>query len=581
MTLRNIGFRTTVAGAVDFVISRQVELSASLVRRFPAMRLQAANEPTGGSGGSNSSSSGGSNVTSSSSSGSGGDSEASCGPIYVQLHSAYFQSAGGLLILGLSEGDMITGSLWDGNAEIVDSDRAVVLAAFMSGAGSGVVVGRREPADAYAQRPCVRARPQVPFAGIAPPGTPGMTGAHVMVASASPYDLVLLNSSSFAVADFYTETGHGSTRCEGDGVSPPGIAMLSYAKLNSNGPGTPAHSIANYAGSIVVAGALSAYGNYNTTVDGPGTGIRSSPVSIALVSSVIWTQPIAVAVPDSAGASTSITLLGNVGMGGPTPLPDAVTAESNATLAAGIDRLRLLGVWDTYIHFPWLMPPLPSASATASVSATATATSSRTASYTASASTSSTAAATPTTSSSSTATLTATPSASTTAAATPASSGSSSSSASVLPSSSRSVQPLAASASPSPFASPSTQAGASAPVAGGITGEGGIGFNIANGTVSSSLAAGSAASSAAAAVGIVAGVIAGVAVLAALAVFLLRRQRRRRTPASLSKSIQWVKPGQARAAAYTCGGGFPEGLPHTRNPLVPAQRSAFSPVAHM
>lgn len=127
VTLRNIGFRTAVAGAVDLVISRPDSLPASFVHRFPAMPLPAALI---------------SSSNSSSSSGSSSGSRGACVPLYVQLHSAYFQSSGGLVILGLNEGDMVTGSLWDGNMEILDSDHAVVVAGFMSGSSSGVVVGR-------------------------------------------------------------------------------------------------------------------------------------------------------------------------------------------------------------------------------------------------------------------------------------------------------------------------------------------------------------------------------------------------------------------------------------------------------
>jgi len=44
------------------------------------------------------------------------------------------------------------------------------------------------------------------------------------------------NSSSFAAADWYTETSHSAVYLEGDGSSAPGTLALSSAKLNTNAP---------------------------------------------------------------------------------------------------------------------------------------------------------------------------------------------------------------------------------------------------------------------------------------------------------------------------------------------------------
>ena len=107
-------------------------------------------------------------------------------PVTVRLDSVYGISGAGVVLKGLQAGDTVSGRLLDATVEIIDSDNAVFLPQFLCPEWGGVVVSRSRPA--------------------APNGR-GLLGATAMFTASSVYDLWAFNSTSFSVADWYTETG--------------------------------------------------------------------------------------------------------------------------------------------------------------------------------------------------------------------------------------------------------------------------------------------------------------------------------------------------------------------------------------
>lgn len=170
---------------LDFVASRTAAVPASPVGRHGALTLA----PATGSAGQG-------------------------GRILLRFDSFYFQSSGGAVLNALAAGDVVFGPLMDGNLEVMDSEAAVVLGSFYAIGNNGVVVARISSSGSGSSS--------------------GILGFVAMVAASTEYDVYLFNSSSITAADFYTETSHSCLYAEGAPADAPGVASLSFAKLNTN-----------------------------------------------------------------------------------------------------------------------------------------------------------------------------------------------------------------------------------------------------------------------------------------------------------------------------------------------------------
>ena len=171
---------STHPGVLDFVASRVASVPASPVGRHGAFAL-----PGGGAGGS-----GGQQANST-----------------IVLDSFYFQSAGGAVLSGLVEGDVVRGPLWDGNLEVLDSATAIVLGGFYAIGSGGLVVARMLPGS--------------PTPG---PAGPGFLGFVTLVAASQAYDIYAFNSSSLAAGDLYSACARlpaPRKRVRSSSLSPP------------------------------------------------------------------------------------------------------------------------------------------------------------------------------------------------------------------------------------------------------------------------------------------------------------------------------------------------------------------------
>jgi hypothetical protein len=158
---------TNLPGVLDLVVSRSASVPASPTGRHGAFTLPAPFLLPHGSA----TSTGSSAVNST-----------------IVFDSFYFQSAGGAVLSGLVEGDVVHGSLWDGNLEVLDSATAIVHGTFYAIGPDGLVVARMQASS-----------PTPPA-----PSGPGFLGFVTLVAASNVYDVHAFNSSSLAVGDFYS-----------------------------------------------------------------------------------------------------------------------------------------------------------------------------------------------------------------------------------------------------------------------------------------------------------------------------------------------------------------------------------------
>lgn len=245
-------------------------------------------------------------------------------PLRLRLDALYFQSAGGAIVCGLKAGDVLHGPLWDGNLVIQDSSDAIVMPSFFSPESAGLTVARSSTATA---------------AGAA---YSGVLGAACLVTSASVYDIWLFNSSSFAAADWYTETSHGAVYLEGDGVSSPGTVALSSAKMNTNAPTWGALVSNNYAGTVLLTGAVASYAPFNVTLSG------TAKIDVAIVGYSLWENASEVFNSNSAAkVHRAANIIVSDGFD-----CDTVFADTAAIVAAGYDALRALGITHLGLNFP-------------------------------------------------------------------------------------------------------------------------------------------------------------------------------------------------------------------------------------
>ena len=159
---------------LDFVASRTPAVPASPVQRHSAFTLPPPFVPppvtVGGAAG---------------------------GASRIVFDSFYFQSAGGAVLNKLVDGDVVSGPLWDGNLEVLDSATATVHGSFYAIEAGGVVVARMEGAS-----------PLPPS-----PAGPGFLGFVALIAASNEYDVYAFNSSSMVTGDFYSA-------CRGRGAGP-------------------------------------------------------------------------------------------------------------------------------------------------------------------------------------------------------------------------------------------------------------------------------------------------------------------------------------------------------------------------
>ena len=244
-------------------------------------------------------------------------------PLRLKLDSLYFSSQGGAVVNALAAGDVMFGPLWDGNLAIYDSDDAVVLPSFFTAEGSGVSVGRTHATSGDSS---------------------GVLGAACLVTSSNVYDIWLFNSTSYAVADWYTETSHSAVYLEGDGVSPPGTAALSSAKLNTNAPVWGALVVNNYAGTVLMTGAVASYAPYNASIFG------SAPINVAIVANSFWANASEIF---TTNAAATVHMAANIIVSDGFDV-NVVNANTPMVLATGYDALRLLGISHVEATFPTL-----------------------------------------------------------------------------------------------------------------------------------------------------------------------------------------------------------------------------------
>ena len=220
---------------LDFVASRTAAVPASPVGRHGALTLA----PAAGTG----------------SAGQGGS-------ILLRFDSFYFQSSGGAVLNALAAGDVVYGPLMDGNLEVLDSGAGVVLGSFYAIGNDGVVVARMSSSSSGSG------------------SSSGILGFVAMVAASTEYDVYLFNSSSITAADFYTETSHSCLYAEGAPADAPGVASLSFAKLNTNPPPWIAGVVSGYTGIVSLSGFNEAYQTLNVSITGAAAKVLLAAGSI-------------------------------------------------------------------------------------------------------------------------------------------------------------------------------------------------------------------------------------------------------------------------------------------------------------
>lgn len=244
-------------------------------------------------------------------------------PVQLRLDALYFSSAGGTVLNALKDGDVLFGPLWDGNLVIFDSDGATIVPSFFSPESAGVAVVRTLP---------------TPVAGS------GVAGAACLVTASNVYDVWAFNSSSFAAADWYTETSHSAVYLEGDGSSAPGTLALSSAKLNTNAPLWGALVSNDYAGTVLMTGAVASYSPYNVTLSG------RARLDLAIAANSLWANS---SEAFNSNPAAVVHRTANVIVQGGFDA-EQVFPDTPAVLAAGYDALRRLSIAHISLNFPAL-----------------------------------------------------------------------------------------------------------------------------------------------------------------------------------------------------------------------------------
>ena len=252
-------------------------------------------------------------------------------PVHVTLHSLYFQSTGGAVFNGLQAGDSVTGSLWDGDLEVFDCQDALVMANFYSSNTDGFTVARLNASSGSGG------------AGV------GFLGANVHVSATNAWDIRVYNSSSLTLGDYYTETSHNNIYLSGggpgDAPSQGGMVTISYSKLNTN-TGAYIALLDDFRGQFTHLGAILQYGAPLVKANG------TAPVrAIFAGSGVGWGMNISLDATGNPNALLQKFANRENENGGPSNVMDQGTLQATAN---AYDRLRLLGILDLQINFPWV-----------------------------------------------------------------------------------------------------------------------------------------------------------------------------------------------------------------------------------
>jgi hypothetical protein len=306
VTLRRLNAFTPAkiaAGQADLIVSRTATVPASPTGRHPEFNLPGGGDPTA--------------------------------PVSLTLDSFYFSSAGGAILNALAAGDVVRGPLWDGNLEVLDSAAATVLGGFYAVEGDGLTVARLAP-------------PTPAAAAVGRSEAGGFLGFNVMVSASTAWDLRVFNSCSVAVSDWYTETSHGNVWLAGGPGDAPGLVAVSAAKLNTNSPAWAALYSSGFTGTLWHSGAVASYAPFNVTVEG------GSSLDVAVIGESFWVN--ATVVNTTAAPATTVHMLGSIYVNGPPAFaPDVVNARTPDVVAAGLDALRMVGILDVELNFPWVL----------------------------------------------------------------------------------------------------------------------------------------------------------------------------------------------------------------------------------
>lgn len=258
--------------------------------------------------------------------------------VQVECDGMYVQSPGGAVIASLTSGDSVRGALLDGDMAVMDSGDAVVLPDFYAAGANGMVVGMTPP-----QQSSSHSHRGGSGSGSGSVGG-GFTGAMVMVSASSAYDLAIFNSSSFAVADHYTETSHANAYLEGRAGDAPGRVTISAAKLNTNSPTWPATTIVDYAGAFMHTGGVVSYSPLNVTITA-GVPVATNATWLG---EALWTNGSAITMTGPYSSGVMVTMLASLIVSTTPPWEADVNAGAAglAAAAAGLDHLRELGALD-------------------------------------------------------------------------------------------------------------------------------------------------------------------------------------------------------------------------------------------
>lgn len=247
---------------------------------------------------------------------------AGSGRILLRFDSFYFQSSGGAVLNALAAGDVVFGPLMDGNLEVMDSEAAVVLGSFYAIGNNGVVVARMSSSSSGSGS--------------------GILGFVAMVAASTAYDVYLFNSSSITAADFYTETSHSCLYAEGAPADAPGVASLSFAKINTNRPPWIAGVVSGYTGLVSISGFNEAYQTLNVSITG-------TAAKVVIAAGSIWdAQGQRIQADVSGGAELSIFAI-NDGWGYPN-FNTTMHSDTFELAVKALDQQRRVCIFDALLN---------------------------------------------------------------------------------------------------------------------------------------------------------------------------------------------------------------------------------------
>jgi hypothetical protein len=305
-------------------------------------------------------------------------------------HGKHFQGcqALGVLLEGMGSGDTFHANTFDGRMVVSDSGDAVVLTGVHIQGGTVVQApGRWEPAhNQLHQQLAVRtgARSTRMHADVPAPGPAGgFVGELVRAESFNLFDISVLDSQSYVVADIYTESTWQYILLSGtaaDRHGAPGRVTIGGVKVGTlqysygDDPDVvPVIIVRNYHGQLVHLGGHFQFPNTakNSSQVPPPTMSRSGEArfdAMFLGDSWLWQEPTFAAANDTTGCLCTMQSIVSMVSGNRT-IPTACRAGSrtntssartteptpvHALVMAGTayDHLRTLGDWDLELNYP-------------------------------------------------------------------------------------------------------------------------------------------------------------------------------------------------------------------------------------